>query len=298
MTALSASLWEAGATDSICGSGSMALCNDFRAVSNRIWEIRKTCASTEFDPSETTFTELFLWTIREWNSTSVQILPFSPRRESANGADWEWWFFDSTECFGMRVQAKRFTANRHYKSIGYRKMSQIQQLIKSAASPRREQLYPIYCFYNWFECDHGCGLFDRYCPGDLGCTTASAESILRLSEEDSNWWRLDRIGLISKPLHLLVCGKESQGKTLPHFVRDSLERNGIDDGDSPVADIYGSDIPDIYSISEAPVYAQRAMYDQLDESQTKPDQVQYRKLHPDYGTRQCPAGIVLFMHQS
>lgn len=45
-------------------------------------------------------------------ATAVTVVPFTQKAEALSGADWVWWWVDSSAAYGMLVQAKRLTVTR------------------------------------------------------------------------------------------------------------------------------------------------------------------------------------------
>ncbi len=45
-------------------------------------------------------------------AAAVSVVPFTQHAEAVSGADWVWWWVDSTSAYGMLVQAKRLTMNQ------------------------------------------------------------------------------------------------------------------------------------------------------------------------------------------
>ncbi|MBU8832381.1 hypothetical protein [Mycolicibacterium goodii] len=103
-------------------------------------------------------------------ATAVSVVPFTQRAEALSGADWVWWWVDSTSAYGMLVQAKRLIMHqgRWCFDFGYRggAGSQHANLRSTAASL---DLIPVYALYlgtgdyrNWEPCpDNHRG---RLCP--------------------------------------------------------------------------------------------------------------------------------------
>lgn len=103
-------------------------------------------------------------------AAAVSVVPFTQHAEAVSGADWVWWWVDSTSAYGMLVQAKRLTLNqaRWRFDFGYPggTGSQRANLRSSAASL---DLIPVYALYlgtgdyrKWAPCpdDHR----GRRCP--------------------------------------------------------------------------------------------------------------------------------------
>ncbi|WP_425005604.1 DUF6615 family protein [Mycolicibacterium sp. S3B2] len=113
---------------------------------------------------ETSITEI----VMSRAAAAVNVVPFTQPAETVSGADWVWWWVDSTSAYGMLVQAKRLTLrqDRWRFDFGYRTGSQHANLSSAAASLN---LIPVYALYlgtgdyrNWEPCpdDHR----GRRCP--------------------------------------------------------------------------------------------------------------------------------------
>ncbi len=91
---------------------------------------------------------------------AVTVAPFSQPAEFISGADWIWWWVDSTAAYGMLVQAKRLTVSggRWHFDFAYPSGSdrQRRQLISTAETLG---LFPAYALYlgtgnyrEWEQC--------------------------------------------------------------------------------------------------------------------------------------------------
>ena len=95
---------------------------------------------------ETTITDVAL----AYAARAVRVVPFTQRQEARVGADWVWWWVDSSGSYGMLVQAKRVTIVGSVWKFGFdykvRTTGEIQRhlLIKSATAM---DLAPVYALY-------------------------------------------------------------------------------------------------------------------------------------------------------
>lgn len=92
---------------------------------------------------ETTITEI----VMSRAGSAVNVVPFTQPAEANSGADWVWWWVDSTAAYGMLVQAKRVTidSRRNWKfDFDYRGGKQHSTLTTTSA---RLDLTPVYALY-------------------------------------------------------------------------------------------------------------------------------------------------------
>src|SRR5262245_32859033 len=57
--------------------------------------------------NEETVTDLFLFELKKALGGAVTVVKMKRHEEARTGADWVWWFGDTSGWFGMRVQAKK-----------------------------------------------------------------------------------------------------------------------------------------------------------------------------------------------
>lgn len=117
---------------------------------------------------ETTVTEI----VTSRAARAVNVVPFTQPAEVLSGADWVWWWVDSSSAYGMLVQAKRVTIAGTSWSFGFdyksAKAERAQrEVLRSAATELG--LLPVYALYlgtgnyrNWERCSKrhagfGCG---------------------------------------------------------------------------------------------------------------------------------------------
>ncbi|MBW4964060.1 DUF6615 family protein [Sulfitobacter sp. CW3] len=179
---------------------------------------------------DTTTEELLLSLARKHKGRGLDIKAYTKKEESGNGADWAFWFTDSTwKGIGARIQAKRLFADEgRYKSLfhqsgkqkkvseatGQLTPNQCETLLSYGdPSDPLNNLIPVYVFYNsdelkqntafsahtqiawWSLCGH------PFTSPDWGISTASALAI-----KNANWGKNDRPGDFPMiPWHCLVC---------------------------------------------------------------------------------------------
>jgi hypothetical protein len=113
---------------------------------------------------------------------------FARHEESVVGADWLWWWVDSSgECFGMLVQAKRL----HHRdgqpqlNFGYNGGQQMARLFSAAEQLQVPAVYALYFGGTEFRGGIRCGKgHSRDCDR---CRRASASLITALQAELASW---------------------------------------------------------------------------------------------------------------
>ncbi|WP_433003234.1 DUF6615 family protein [Kribbella sp. CA-294648] len=161
----------------------------------------------------------------------LRVWAFTPKQESANGADWEWWMGnDAQGWICLRVQAKRLSEDRKYLELEHRvgesEDLQIQLLLDSCIRDARRwqvPVVPLYCFYNgWVDHPHltpnqrdadwPTGVRCLACPERSaphscihtslrihGCTVTSAYTVRRIMLNDKRPYRLEHYLRVSLP---------------------------------------------------------------------------------------------------
>ena len=149
-----------------------ALCDTFRTLSYKTWDLLGKGRSVHCQMGEETITDLNLLELIVRHTKQVVTHIFTKPAEAATGADWEWWFTGGGKWVGFRAQAKILElrtetfSNLHYKtSKGY----QADILISSALSGTPPRI-PIYCLYL-----HWCPQSDAL-PWPCGSFTSTPES--------------------------------------------------------------------------------------------------------------------------
>lgn len=98
------------------------------------------CERARLTWGETTITEI----VTAHASRAVTVVPFTQPAEALSGADWVWWWVDSTGAYGMLVQAKRVTVTNNVWNFGFGYSTQ-REVLRSAAA--RLGLLPVYALY-------------------------------------------------------------------------------------------------------------------------------------------------------
>ena len=207
----------------------MTICEIFRKQAAFTWNILRQARAIEDQISEETLTEMNILRLKLSHPTEIITRSFSKYEESANGADWEWWFTGPTnKWIGFRVQAKVLNlVDETYRHLHYKNSKHYQyqcdKLIEIAlASPK--PLIPIYCLYSNWEAQ-------KYKPRsnnssvkqnvrDYGCSVLSAFVVRYLRYNNQNR-DLKTIIEHMKPWHSLVCktsNSRSSKKDLPDRV--------------------------------------------------------------------------------
>ncbi len=164
------------------------LCVTFERLSSAVWTDLGDARNYKLSFGEESVTDRLLLELKRQHSTEIEIVQFNRRQEARSGADWAWWF-QGKKWLGMRVQAKKLYPSRRYEAlgdhVGNSKKLQIDVLLKQS---KEDNLYPMYCFYNFWDVaayplasvPFNCGTF---MPREhlMGCMLASAANIKRLA---------------------------------------------------------------------------------------------------------------------
>jgi len=182
------------------------LCNTFRKEAGNVWNRMRTAARLGLSLSEETLTECALYNIALAHPTGDILIDLATKpAENRHGADWEWWFLRGHKGLGFRIQAKRLFPNGCYNSLtssGKKPYSQLDTLVAAAA---REDLEPLYCFYNFshpqgrFNASNTC-LHSYRIPSFWGCTLAFPAQVKRAQSK-----QLNALRPLMHPWHTLVC---------------------------------------------------------------------------------------------
>ncbi|WP_295693081.1 DUF6615 family protein [uncultured Maricaulis sp.] len=135
-------------------------CRSFREEAHKVWEDMSEAEELDISrDEETTTQDLLLNLARKHRGRGLDIKTFSKSAESANGADWAFWFADHRGMgIGIRIQAKRLFPSEHrYKSL-YHQSDKQREESKASGLPtpnqcetlmtHRDGLIPLYVFYN------------------------------------------------------------------------------------------------------------------------------------------------------
>ncbi len=188
--------------------GHSGLCVAFHHLATRTWERMENNFKTPIRLREDGITSMNLQDLYYLQSTAFTFVDFTPFVESrVTGADWEWWFQQSGSAFGAAVQAKCLQKDGSY-NIEYvppgTKKPQIERLLRYC---RDYGVYPMYCFYNWWQQNPvpgywPCGSFghqeDRW-----GCAIADGTVIWRLHRQGHH--DVHSLHKSSLPWHCIVC---------------------------------------------------------------------------------------------
>lgn len=216
----------------------MRLCQTFKQLALRSWDLLTQGRSNSFQLGEETLTDLNLLALKAGHSHEVCTHVFHKHAERKTGADWEWWLTGrSRKWFGLRVQAKvlDFRSNSfkhlHYGPRHYHK-SQCDYLIESCAATNPSPV-PAYCFYSqWQPETIGTGLLTRGggCAFEFyGCALATAGVVcgLRGGRGRARQSALEHVIPYALPWHLLVCQKENETEDLPTRACAAWKREAI-----------------------------------------------------------------------
>lgn len=197
------------------------LCNSFRAEAGRVWREMGAAQKLGMSLGEETITETCLFNIAKRHVPgNLIIVPATKPEEAVHGADWEWWFANGGKGIGFRVQAKRLFPSGRYDSL-FKAKTPFVQLDKLVAEAHKDNLNPLYCFYNF---DNPVGGFpghgnnclrDYRGPSFWGCAVALPDDVKAIGKNS-----IKDLRPILEPWHTLVCGKS--GTILPQSVGANL----------------------------------------------------------------------------
>lgn len=166
---------------------------------------------------EETITETNLLELRRRHPTSIRLSTFSRKKESKNGADWEWHVIGRKR---RRVQAKRVQKNGILKIAHKIKGSgdeQIKLLIKDA---KKHGCKPVYCLYaseaqrSVWKASVPTGTWEEF---EYGCLLASAQKVKRAMPKNLGEIEKDCI-----PWHYLVSPRRFSRTTVERSLWDKL----------------------------------------------------------------------------
>lgn len=222
------------------------------------WLSMARSAELSLSLGEESLTDFILLFLRDRHRDTVFVRKFNRRQERKVGADWEWWFTDGAQWFGMLVQAKRLNpAQLTYDNLFHGGKSnharQANAIIGSAAAAGTK-LYPAYCFYNWVpslsanaqacQCRDGAHL--------LGFTIADAYCIKRLILDGTNDYA--SVSQVARPVHCLVCcPNHAVGSVAESAQAKVTDLRGLGD----LGGIRAADVPE--SIRNPPDYVRAAL---------------------------------------
>ena len=129
----------------------MTLKDTFRKGSSWTWARLREGRTCDYKVGEESLTDMLLLRLRKEAPSHITVSPFTKRQEGTTGADWEWWFTDSTgRWLGMLIQAKVLNHKTdrfeylHYQSQGKKQKTKLKQYAQS------KKMIPVYCLYsNW-----------------------------------------------------------------------------------------------------------------------------------------------------
>lgn len=252
----------------------MSLCQTFRELSYQTWIQLGKARQVKHQILEESITDSLMVELKLRHPYDVITTTFTRHEEGKNGADWEWWFVDSTgtKGIGFRVQAKIINFKNdsfeqlHYKNqtnILINKAKKIKGLLippiaRKLINPRKNlvidrPLIPLYCLYIhdnnlWSKLHLGLsGILLNHTIEHYGCSIMSADDVLRLKKKPPKKKVSDVVNYIM-PWHYLVCPTYSSTsvKSLPEKVRDSVvEHDLVEDFDKPYYGILPFYVKDI-----------------------------------------------------
>lgn len=243
----------------------MSLCQTFRELSYQTWIQLGKARQAKHQMLEESITDSLMVELKLRHPYDVMTTTFTRHEEGKNGADWEWWFVDSTgtKGIGFRVQAKiiNFKTNA-FESLHYLKKNGKYQtdVLVDAARKSSRPLIPLYCLYLHSNClptpwtvqllnllgiHAGDARLNCYSE-HYACSLLSVHAVKKFKINKIN----ELVDIIDDlyPWHLLICQSdlhESQN-TLMNRVTAFVERYNL----TPSADI------DTVYYGELPTYVQ------------------------------------------
>lgn len=221
------------------------ICNTFKRLALDTWDQIGKGRSVEFQLKEETLTDFNMLELKVRHPREVSIQVFNKAEEGEHGADWEWWFTDSTrKWLGFRVQAKIIDiAKDRFHHLHYKKdKDSLHQcdLLLLKASMGNYKTIPLYCLF--VQTDNLAKLASTYTAGTtaevLGCSILSAAEVknLRPAKKLEDTKKM-------VPWHLMVCKPENK-TMLEHLVEFTRATLALDIQ------------PSNYLLDEPPFYVQ------------------------------------------
>ncbi len=205
----------------------LSLCEDFKQVSKRTWDLLRNAKDFEFNIGEETITDINLLELKIRQPAAIITKQVSRYNESQLGADWIWAIVGRTGAtFVLYVQAKKlFTRSNRYESLidSTNPFHQVDNLIRNQFyyNILGIHMYPIYVFYNYFN-NHPrkitCNCINVMDSNLAGCSYADAIQIRALIASGKD--TLDDLYHIQYSLSCLVCCSNVSNLANPGVVND------------------------------------------------------------------------------
>lgn len=240
-------------------------CKLFKELARKTWSDLREAHNLHFALSEESITDFLLLELLKTIPASVSITKFSKSTEGkTTGADWEWWFLGAGRGFGLRIQAKKLSTKKlKYEELarnaGRSGKSQVNLLLRDA---RKANLYPIYCFYNYWKrgtrSSAWLGKSFSLDPRLLGCAVADALRVKSLITKGRN--DIQSVGKYCLPWSHLVCCKGSAKNprtSLPYRVRDLA--NQLRGATDPRVGSNQTSVPEVIGTGLLPDYVKRIL---------------------------------------
>lgn len=186
-------------------------CQSLQRLSSNVWHDLQDAITFNSPLHEESITQYNSLELNRAHRFRNRIHQFTKSKESKNGADWLWLFYDpgSLKYIGAAVQAKRLYNSDRYDALS---LNQAQKLIRYSQLVQFNGVVPLYVFYNhpgfrfsrpeFYRKLNSLGGF-RYLdpPADLGCTFLHAQHLIYsgllrstrpydLSVHMRPWWHL------------------------------------------------------------------------------------------------------------
>ena len=225
-------------------------CSSFQEEAEIVWRAMSDARRLGVPRNEETTTETLLLNLAKKHSgRGLTIKTFSKGLESKIGADWGFWFADSSgKGIAVRVQAKRFfaeTKRRNYNSLYHQSLSQREKSqISGLPTPNqcevllqaKDGAIPLYVFYN----DDSLRLpvvsskrtllyILKYGPHSVANSSWGISAASALAIKNADWGKKNHPGDFPMvPWHCLVCAScwnsALTNASLPAMIGHGLQR--------------------------------------------------------------------------
>ncbi|MHC5857539.1 DUF6615 family protein [Nostoc sp.] len=205
------------------------LCDTFRSRALWTWDMLDKGRSINCQIGEETLTDLNILELKIRHSTEICSITFNKIDEGTNGADWEWWFTNSSanKWIGFRVQAKVIDIKKQcFEHLYYKNsknsLHQCDILINDSLAKTHPRI-PLYCLYsNWsnstelpLEYENYYSLREIY-----GCSILPALAVRYLRCKNKKPKHLKHLFQYMRPWHYLVSYGKDKSSELPQRVYD------------------------------------------------------------------------------
>lgn len=189
-----------------------------RAAVDQHWRERM---ASGHEPTETELTITYC----EAAKSRITYVQFNPAQEGRVGADWFWWFLDSSgECFGVLIQAKKLLrrGSRWHIDFGYQSghRRQLYKLLDAADLLDVPAAYVLYCGDTEYRRELACGPQHVAFP----CPLCERSSVSALSGPCAKYaveydWTAERAFQRADPLEDLIAPEGDDPRVLDLNIR-------------------------------------------------------------------------------